>query len=124
MHVSANPIESIHLNIPLPGAALHIQLRDINDKPVSGGNLMVERSGPMARLWPATWTADANGMIIVPTLETGLQSVRVDGEAKAVQVRIPSLPAPPVKLPIVVRGSGRLPPVIDDPDTVYQPTVP
>lgn len=124
IHVSANPNKSVQLNIPLPGAALHIQLLDSNDKPVSGGNLVVERSGPMARLWPAKWTSDANGIIVVPTLETGLQTIRVDGEGKAVHVRIPSTPAPPVELPIVVRGSGHLPPVIDDPDTAYHPTIP
>jgi hypothetical protein len=86
----------------------------------------VDRNGPMADLWPTLWTADGQGLIVIPTLETSWQTIRIPGESKPVRVKIPPLPAPPRTLTVTVRKQEARHHVDSgpDPDTAYVPSVP
>jgi hypothetical protein len=111
----------LQLAIPQPGAPLCVKIRDARGNKMSGANLVVEHSGPLASLWPATWTTDGEGQVTIPTLEAGWHTMHIEGDPKTLRVRIPALPAPPVILPVTVHSSGHHIAAESDPDTIYSP---
>jgi hypothetical protein len=94
-HMGTAKPPSFQLAIALPGAPLYLKLRDGSGKPLPGAKVTVERNGPMADLWPTSWTAGGKGLVFIPTLETGWQTIRIPGQAKVVRVKIPPAPAAP-----------------------------
>jgi protocatechuate 3,4-dioxygenase beta subunit len=99
LHVSDGPMQAIHLVVPSPGTAVRLELREPSGKPLIGHSVTVERSGPLAYLWPHELISDGSGSIEIPTMESGQQTIRVSGRSKPVEFRVSALPA----LPVVIR---------------------
>jgi hypothetical protein len=98
VRVSDGTMQAIHLAVPSPGASVRLELRDRSGKPVIGHSVTIERSGPLAYLWPHELISDSAGSIEIPTMESGQQTIRVSGQSKPVKFRVSALPAPPVVL--------------------------
>jgi hypothetical protein len=93
LHVSGEKLQTIRLAIPAPGAPVHIILLDHDGKAVVGRATAIERSGPLAGLWPKVLRSDGTGSIFIPTLEAGRHFLRVDQVSKPVEFDVPALPA-------------------------------
>jgi hypothetical protein len=91
---------TIRLAIGLPGAPIRVKFLDSAGNPVAGKSIMIDRTGPLAALWPEQWTSDNAGVIYIPTLETGRHNLRVLGVAKPVAVDVPHLPAKPLEIQV------------------------
>lgn len=98
VRVSDKNPKPIRLDIPGPGVPLRIQLLNSAGKPAGGKSIEIDRTGPLATLWPSQWTSDVAGWIYVPTLEAGPHRIRVQGVSQPVSVQIPPLPAKPVEI--------------------------
>jgi hypothetical protein len=98
VHVSDGTMQAIHLAVPSPGTAVRLELRDRSGKPLIGRLVTIERSGPLAYLWPHELISDSAGSIEIPTMESGQQTIRVSGRSKPVKFRVSALPVPPVVL--------------------------
>jgi len=96
LHVPREKIEPVHLVIPAPGTAVRLELRDPSGKPLAGQSITLERSGPLAHLWPAHLISDGSGSIYIPTLETGRHTIHVSGVSRALTFDVPALPGPPL----------------------------
>ena len=95
----------IALAIPAPGAPVRIRLLDRAGRPAIGARLTLDRpAGPLAAtLWPALFEADGAGVIQIPTVEAGRQTVRAEGSDNPVGFDVPALPAKaPVEVSITV----------------------
>ena len=91
VNVSDQNPEPVHLAIAAPGAALRIQLRGEDNKPVAGGAITIDREGPLSSLWPQQWVSDGAGVIFVPTLESGKHTIRGKGLSKPEVIEVPPL---------------------------------
>jgi hypothetical protein len=100
LHVSDGAMQPIHLAIPSPGAAVRLELRDRSGKPLGGHSITIKRSGPLADLWPHELISDGGGLIRIPTMESGQQTIWVTGQSKPVTFRVPVLPSAPVVLQV------------------------
>jgi hypothetical protein len=94
--------KSIRLSIPLPGAPVLVKLVDSVGKPVVEKSITIDRTGPLAALWPPQWTSDSAGAIYIPTLESGRHKIRIPGSSTSLTVDVPHLPAKPVQVQILV----------------------
>src|SRR5215472_13281377 len=91
VNVSDQNPEPVHLAIAAPGAALRIQLRGEDNKPVAGGAITIDHEGPLSSLWPQQWVSDGAGVIFVPTLESGKHTIRGKGLSKPEVIEVPPL---------------------------------
>lgn len=105
VRVVAGNAKPIKLSIPLPGAPLHVKLVDSVGNPVMEKSITIDRTGPLAVLWPQRWTSDSLGAIYVPTLEAGRHRIRVSGSSTSLTINIPHLPAKPVEVRVRVDQS-------------------
>ena len=96
IHVGDEKPQPLHLAIPAPGAPVQISLIGRDGKPAIGHVVTLDRSGPLSDLWPAELRSDGAGLIYLPTMETGLHHLHVDGVIKPVKIDVPPLPAAPV----------------------------
>jgi len=101
VHVAGPRGKPINLSIPLPGAAVQIKLQDASGNPVKGGSITIDRTGPLAGLWPRQWTSDGAGMIYIPTLEAGPHVIHASGSSRPVTVVVPPLQANPVQVQVL-----------------------
>lgn len=95
---SKQELPLIQIAIPAPGAEVRLRLLDPEGKPVVGRTATLDRSGPLAGLWPREFMTDGAGSIDVPTLESGRHKIHVDGVKKTVEFDVPLLPAAAVVL--------------------------
>jgi protocatechuate 3,4-dioxygenase beta subunit len=102
VHVAGTSTRPIKLSIPLPGVPVRIKLRDSSGNPVTEKSITIDRSGPLANLWPREWASDGAGMIYVPTLEAGRHTIRTPGSPRVVTVDVPPIPARPVQVRVLV----------------------
>ena len=102
LHVTTDRLRAIKLDIPLPGTAVRLELRDSSNMPVTSASITLDRSGPMAALWPREWISDGAGLIYIPTLESGRQTIRVSGAIKQLSFKVPPLPAATVSVPVTI----------------------
>jgi hypothetical protein len=63
-------------------------------------SITIDRTGPLAVLWPPQWTSDSTGAIYIPTLESGRHTIRIPGSSTSFAVDVPHLPAKPVQIQI------------------------
>jgi len=69
------------LDIPEPGATVVVEIVDRQGRPVAGRNLTLDRpDGPLASLWPTAFRTDGNGKLTLRGLESGPQSLQIEGE--------------------------------------------
>jgi len=108
VHITNDRPKAIKMDVPPPGAAVRLQLRDSSGKPVVAASITLERSGPMAALWPHEWISDGAGAICIPTLEAGRQTMHVAGASKRLRFKVPPLPTAPVVVPVTIeqRATG------------------
>jgi hypothetical protein len=100
VRVAATRTKSVRLLIPLPGAPVRVRLVDSAGNPVMDKSIMIERTGPLAVLWPQQWTSDSTGTIYIPTLESGRHTIRIAGSSMSLKVDVPHLPAKPIQIQI------------------------
>ena len=103
LHAENEKTQPITLGVPAPGTPVRLELRDRSGKPVVGRSITVERTGPLAYLWPHEWFSDGAGSIYIPTLEAGRHTIRVSGESRPREFRVRALPARPLELRITVK---------------------
>jgi hypothetical protein len=79
--VGENPPTPLTLDIPAPSAPLILQLANPDGSPAAGATLHISRpNGPLQQQFsPHEWTADGNGTLIVPTLESGEHTLTLNG---------------------------------------------
>jgi protocatechuate 3,4-dioxygenase beta subunit len=79
--VTDAPLPPLALDIPAPSAPLILQIANPDGSARSGATLRISRpEGPLtARLSPIDWTADGNGTLYIPTLESGPHTVTLEG---------------------------------------------
>lgn len=102
LHVNGASPRPIRLAIPLPGAPVRVEIRDGSGVATVGHSITIERSGPLAGLWPREIITDGTGSVYLPTLEAGRQTLLASGAAKPVHFRVPPLPAEPVVLHVTL----------------------
>jgi hypothetical protein len=102
VRVAATSTRPIKLLIPLPGAPVRVKLVDSVGNPVMGKSITIDRTGPLAVLWPQQWPSDSTGTIYIPTLEAGRHNIRISGSSTSLTVDVPHLPAKPVQTQIRV----------------------
>jgi hypothetical protein len=107
LHIARGASRPVSLDIPRPGAAVRLELRDHTGKPVAAASATLDRPGPLAVLWPDEWVADGVGSIYIPTLEAGWQTVRVPGAAHPLRFKVPPLPSRPLVVSVVVENQGK-----------------
>lgn len=93
----------VHLRIAAPGAPVVIRVRDENGNAREGIAIELDRTGPLAGLWPQEWVSDGAGVIYFPTLESGGHILRSKHLSKPLVIKVPPLPAePPLTLSITL----------------------
>lgn len=103
MHVGNHNPKPLNLAIPLPGAAVRVDVRDPEGKPVVATSVTLDRDGPMEPLWPGEWTTDGAGSVYFPTLEAGEHTIHVVGAAEPIKFTVPPLPSPLVIVPVKLK---------------------
>jgi hypothetical protein len=96
VHVSEEKLTPVHVDIPAPGTPVRLELRDPSGKPLAGQAITLDRTGPLAYLWPNRLISDDLGSIYIPTLEAGRHTIHVSGVSKALTFDVPTLPGPPI----------------------------
>jgi hypothetical protein len=109
LHITGPGPARINLAIPEPGAPVRLALRDTHGKPIVGREITIERSGPLQWLWPDKWISDGAGVVYIPTLEAGPQTIHVTGVSKAVRFRVPPLPGAPIRVLVKIDDPGPQP---------------
>jgi hypothetical protein len=96
IRIGDEKLQPLHIAIRAPGAPVQITLVDRNGKPDIGRAVTLGRSGPLSHLWPEELRSDGAGLIYIPTMESGLHLLHVDGVVKPVKFDVPPLPAAPI----------------------------
>jgi hypothetical protein len=97
------PRSPMTLDIGIPGTTSVIRVTDKQGKPRPRVQAVVIRpQGPLAVLfWPAHFTSDGAGAILIPPLEAGAHTVRIQGMSKDCTLLIPPLSDSTAKPPII-----------------------
>ena len=93
----------LHIAIPAPGAPVQMRIVCCDGKPDVGRAVKLNRSGPLSHLWPEELRSDGAGLIYIPTMESGVHILCVDGVVRPVKIEVPPLPA--VQVIVEVRTS-------------------
>jgi hypothetical protein len=93
IRIGDEKLQPLHIAIPAPGAPVQIKLVGGDGKPDVGRAVTLNRSGPLSHLWPEELRSDGAGLIYIPTMESGLHILHVDGVVRPVKIEVPPLPA-------------------------------
>jgi hypothetical protein len=103
LRVGDAPPHPIALDIPAPGAPVRVHVRDSSGRAVAGASVTLDRTGPLADVWPKDWVSDAEGWIEIPTLEAGAHTVRAAAASGPVSFSVPPLPGAPVAVEVEIK---------------------
>jgi hypothetical protein len=98
----------LSLDIPEPGAAVMLALRDDNGRPAGRRRLKLARpEGPFMDLWPEHVTTGGDGSLIVRGLEVGAHQFLIEGENAPRTFEVPGVSQAPARLVFTVKANPR-----------------